>query len=42
VDLNNPEDCLKKFKSNTQLGAVLFIGIVMGTLLKPKENEETT
>ncbi|XP_060584093.1 4-hydroxybenzoate polyprenyltransferase, mitochondrial-like [Ruditapes philippinarum] len=44
VDLNNPEDCLKKFKSNTQLGAVLFIGIVMGTLLKPKEkeNEETS
>ncbi|KAL4226454.1 Para-hydroxybenzoate--polyprenyltransferase [Mactra antiquata] len=40
VDLNNPDDCLKKFKSNTQLGAVMFIGIVLGTLLKTSKEEE--
>ncbi|XP_045166286.1 4-hydroxybenzoate polyprenyltransferase, mitochondrial-like isoform X1 [Mercenaria mercenaria] len=39
VDLDNPDDCLKKFKSNTQLGAILFLGIVMGTLLKSKEDK---
>ncbi|KAL3853400.1 hypothetical protein ACJMK2_016943 [Sinanodonta woodiana] len=35
VDLNNPEDCFAKFKSNSRLGFILFLGIVLGTLLKP-------
>lgn len=34
VDLNNPDDCASKFRSNTQLGFVMFMGIVLGTLLK--------
>ncbi|XP_062596610.1 4-hydroxybenzoate polyprenyltransferase, mitochondrial-like isoform X2 [Saccostrea cucullata] len=38
VDLENPDDCAKKFRSNTQLGCVMFLGIVFGTLLKKKEN----
>lgn len=42
VDLNNPDDCLKKFKSNTQLGAILFLGIVLGNLLKPSDDENKT
>ncbi|XP_052213724.1 4-hydroxybenzoate polyprenyltransferase, mitochondrial-like isoform X2 [Dreissena polymorpha] len=39
VDLDNPDDCMKKFKANTQLGAVMFVGIVLGTLLKPHQDE---
>jgi len=42
VDLDNPDDCLAKFKSNTQLGAVMFIGIVLGTLLKSDPEEDKT
>uniref|UniRef100_A0A0K0DW14 4-hydroxybenzoate polyprenyltransferase, mitochondrial n=1 Tax=Strongyloides stercoralis TaxID=6248 RepID=A0A0K0DW14_STRER len=34
VDINNSEDCWKKFKSNHYLGALLFAGIVAGNLLK--------
>ncbi|XP_013411841.1 4-hydroxybenzoate polyprenyltransferase, mitochondrial-like isoform X1 [Lingula anatina] len=41
VDLNNPEDCGKKFRSNKWLGAIMFAGVVAGTLLKEKENKET-
>lgn len=29
VDLDNPEDCMKKFKSNIFLGFIIFIGIVV-------------
>ncbi|KAK3579341.1 hypothetical protein CHS0354_029633 [Potamilus streckersoni] len=35
VDLNNPDDCFAKFKSNSRLGFIIFVGIVLGTLLKP-------
>lgn len=37
VDLNNPDDCASKFRSNTQLGFVMFMGIVLGNLLKKEE-----
>lgn len=37
VDLNNPDDCASKFRSNTQLGFVMFLGIVLGNLLKKEE-----
>lgn len=37
VDLNNPDDCASKFRSNTQLGFVMFLGIVLGNLLKTEE-----
>lgn len=40
VDLENPDDCMKKFKSNTVLGSVLFIGIVLGTLLKSENKDK--
>lgn len=33
VDLNQPKDCLVKFKSNRNLGLLLFVGIVLGRLL---------
>ncbi|XP_066286513.1 4-hydroxybenzoate polyprenyltransferase, mitochondrial-like [Branchiostoma lanceolatum] len=31
---DKPEDCWKKFSSNKRLGAIIFAGIVAGTLLK--------
>lgn len=41
VDLNNADDCARKFKSNTWLGAVMFLGIVAGTYMKEKEPEKS-
>ncbi|XP_022302961.2 4-hydroxybenzoate polyprenyltransferase, mitochondrial-like isoform X1 [Crassostrea virginica] len=41
VDLNNPDDCAKKFRSNSQLGLVMFLGIVLGTLLKKEEESSS-
>ncbi len=34
LDINNPDDCAKKFVSNRRVGLVLFLGIVLGTYLK--------
>ncbi|XP_018051380.1 PREDICTED: 4-hydroxybenzoate polyprenyltransferase, mitochondrial [Atta colombica] len=43
LNINNPTDCMKKFVSNQNLGMILFIGIVLGNLMKKsileKENE---
>lgn len=33
VDLDDPKDCLAKFKSNRNLGLLLFVGIMLGKLL---------
>jgi 4-hydroxybenzoate polyprenyltransferase len=33
ADLNNPKDCLAKFKSNRNLGLLLLVGIIFGRLL---------
>lgn len=38
LQIDNPEDCGKKFVSNRRVGLLLFLGIVAGTLLK--ENVE--
>ena len=40
MDLENPDDCFAKFKSNSRLGLVMFLGIVAGTLLKKPTNKE--
>jgi len=32
VDLNDPKDCLAKFRSNRHVGLLIFIGIVIGRL----------
>lgn len=37
LNIDNPTDCAKKFFSNHQVGLILFVGIVLGTLLKSKE-----
>ncbi|XP_022091538.1 4-hydroxybenzoate polyprenyltransferase, mitochondrial-like [Acanthaster planci] len=34
VDINNPRDCWSKFRSNNRLGAIIFAGIIAGTLAK--------
>lgn len=34
LNINNPNDCARKFISNHQVGLLLFVGIVLGTLLK--------
>ncbi|XP_033632266.1 4-hydroxybenzoate polyprenyltransferase, mitochondrial-like [Asterias rubens] len=34
VDIHNPDDCWNKFYSNRRLGAIIFAGIVAGTLAK--------
>ncbi|XP_071644168.1 4-hydroxybenzoate polyprenyltransferase, mitochondrial [Temnothorax longispinosus] len=43
LNINNPTDCAKKFMSNHKVGMILFIGIVLGNLMKKsivkKENE---
>ena len=33
VDLDNPKDCMKKFKSNTVLGWIVFLGIIFENML---------
>ncbi|XP_043268177.1 4-hydroxybenzoate polyprenyltransferase, mitochondrial [Venturia canescens] len=46
LDINNPNDCAKKFISNHMVGLILFLGIVMGNLTKSTkgktENEITS
>ncbi|XP_055375037.1 4-hydroxybenzoate polyprenyltransferase, mitochondrial [Condylostylus longicornis] len=38
LNIDIPSDCAKKFISNSQVGLILFLGIVLGTLLKPQDN----
>ncbi|XP_028824007.1 4-hydroxybenzoate polyprenyltransferase, mitochondrial [Denticeps clupeoides] len=41
LDINKPENCWKRFSSNRNLGILLFLGIVTGTLWKENvQNEE--
>lgn len=39
LDIDNPNDCAKKFISNHSVGMFLFIGIVLGNLLKNYSNK---
>jgi 4-hydroxybenzoate polyprenyl transferase len=32
LDINNPQDCMKKFKSNIWLGAIVFVSILAGKI----------
>ncbi|XP_055848985.1 4-hydroxybenzoate polyprenyltransferase, mitochondrial [Episyrphus balteatus] len=41
LDIDNPTDCAKKFISNHQVGLILFLGIVLGTVMKSKEKQTT-
>ena len=39
LDIDNPDDCAKKFIANRRIGLVLFLGIVLGTYLKDHQLE---
>lgn len=39
MDLNNSEDCAAKFRSNSKLGLVLFLGIVVANLLRKETSK---
>merc|ERR1719300_1657988 len=40
LDINNPEDCGEKFRSNRKVGLILFLGIISGTMLKKGQQED--
>ncbi|XP_044003832.1 4-hydroxybenzoate polyprenyltransferase, mitochondrial [Aphidius gifuensis] len=40
LQIENPTDCARKFKSNNTVGLFLFIGIMFGNLVKKKPNIE--
>lgn len=40
LNIHNPEDCWKKFKSNEHIGWLMFIGIIAGTLLKTYDEKQ--
>lgn len=40
LNIDDPNDCASKFISNTHVGLILFIGIVLGNLLKNNEVKE--
>ncbi|XP_033745312.1 4-hydroxybenzoate polyprenyltransferase, mitochondrial-like isoform X2 [Pecten maximus] len=40
VNLDNADDCAAKFRSNTRLGFIMFLGVTLGTLLKVTEGED--
>lgn len=40
LNINNASDCGNKFLSNKHVGLILFLGIVIGNLLKPKQNKK--
>ncbi|KAL9693231.1 hypothetical protein quinque_012516 [Culex quinquefasciatus] len=39
LNIHNPTDCANKFISNHQVGLILFLGIVLGTLYKGYSNK---
>ncbi|XP_068088822.1 4-hydroxybenzoate polyprenyltransferase, mitochondrial [Hyperolius riggenbachi] len=41
LDINNAEDCWKKFSANRTIGFLLFLGIVLGNLRKNKDTSAT-
>lgn len=41
LNIHNPKDCATKFISNHQVGLLLFLGIVLGTLYKQNSEERT-
>lgn len=42
LNIDNPTDCARKFISNHQVGLLLFVGIVLGTLLKTESKSDKT
>lgn len=42
LNIDNPKDCAQKFISNHQVGLLIFVGIVLGTLLKVAATDKCT
>lgn len=42
LNIHNPTDCANKFISNHQVGLILFLGIVLGTLYKGYANSKSS
>ena len=42
LNINSQEDCWRKFKQNTQIGWILFVGIVLSTYLKTQKPENSS
>ena len=40
MKMDNPADCMAKFKANTWLGLLLLAGIMTGTLYKKKQHDD--
>lgn len=40
LNIDNPSDCARKFISNHQVGLLLFVGIVLGTLVKSEKTSD--
>lgn len=40
LNIHNPTDCATKFISNHQVGLILFLGIVLGTLYKGHTDDQ--
>lgn len=40
VNINDPEDCSKKFKSNHNVGMIMFVALLLGKLSQKKIKEE--
>lgn len=39
LNINDSDDCWRKFKNNTRIGYILFIGIVLSNYLKHEDKE---
>lgn len=41
LDINDSQNCWERFKQNSQIGLILFVGIALSTALKSKTKEES-
>lgn len=41
LDINNAQDCGRRFRQNQQIGMIMLVGIIVGTLFKPKTSTTT-
>lgn len=42
LDTSNAQDCGKRFRQNQQIGLIMLVGIIVGTLFKPKESKQNS
>lgn len=42
LKIHDPGDCASKFLSNSQVGLIIFLGIILGNYLKSQHENKTT